>query len=186
MLQNIKDSILYLSLLPLFIISLNASAVTICALNCQGSGDGGSSEPPLPQIIEFKSPDGGSLVLDIDGLIFLDISIFNKLSGLTISTTTPIYNGLSDLSSDIILPEQFELNIIDLSGGGFSLTGGSIEYSLLRNFQNNSLIDLSTPDGIIVMDTNSLFAVPLPASSLLLFSGIVAFFSFGIRKNAVT
>jgi len=181
MFHIIKSSILYASFVVIAAISSNVAAVTICALACPGGG--GNGESSLPQIVEFTSPDGSQLDLDINGLMFLDISLFNNLSGLTISASTSIYNGLSDLPSNIALPEQFELNLIEFSGGSLSLIGGTVEYSILRNFKSNTIMNLSTPDGIIVMDTNSLFAVPLPASLALLISGLAVLLTYGTRKK---
>jgi len=184
MFHIIKSSILYASFVVITAISSNASAITICALSCPGGS--GSGEPSLPKIVEFASPDGSQLDLDINGLMFLDISLFNNLSGLTISASTPIYNGLSELPSNIVLPEQFELNLVEFSGGSLSLIGGTVEYSILRNFQSDTIMNLSTPDGIIVIDTNSLFAVPLPASLALLLSGLAVLLTYGTRKNNLT
>ena len=171
------------SLLFLFTLSNNTTASTICAFNCPTDGGG---EPSLPTISEIISSNGGLLKLDLsNGLIFMDSDIYNNLAGLTISASTPVYQGLAALPSSIILPDQFELGEIGFTSF-FIAEGVGIDYVLLRHFQADMIMDLSTPDGIIVMDTSLLFAspVPVPAAVWLFGSGLIGLAGLARRIKA--
>lgn len=171
---------LFLSALLLF--TANTQATTICALDCPTNGGGGTEPESLPSITEFTSPDGSSLTLDINGIIFLDIDLYDNLVGLTIDELTPIYFGLSELSTTI--PGTLELFTVEFSGGSLEFSGGTIDYSLLRNFQSSTIMNLATPDGIVVMDTDVLFAsvVPVPAAVWLFGSGLIGLVGVARRK----
>ena len=183
MLNVLKNIIIYSSLSLMFTVSTNVAAARICSFDCQ-VGDGGTGDPGLPNVVEFTSLDGSPLNLDIYGLILLDIFLFENLPGITIDELTPVYIGLSELPAHIALPNQFGLSVIEFSDGGASVVGVGIEYVLLRDFQSGTMMHLSTPDGVVVFDTDSIFAVPLPASIVLLLSGLVSLFTFGARKGA--
>ena len=181
MLQNKLNLFLKLSLLILVTASTNSFASTICSFNCPDIGTGGS-DSTLSQIVEITSNDTGNLLIDNDGLIILDSNLFNTLSGLTINSTTPVYQGISQLPSTIILPDTLELSTVSFTGD-FSISGATIDYLLLREFNSISTLDLTTTNGILVMDTSSLFTVPLPGAIILMLSGIIALFAFGTRKR---
>ena len=175
-------STITLSLLFLFTLSSNTTASTICAFNCPTDGAG---EPLLPTISEFIPSNGGLLDLDLtNGLIFMDSDIYNNLAGLTISASTDVYHGLAALPSSIVIPDQFELGQIGFTS--FIAEGVGIDYVLLRQFQVDTVMNLSTPDGIVVMDTSLLFAspVPVPAAVWLFGSGLIGLAGFARRKKA--
>ena len=180
--QEIKQILFYV-LLPLFIFSSEATAITICALDCPASG--GDTDSTSPQIVEFISLDGSRLELEIDGLIFLDRSVFEGLSSLAIAETTTTYDGLDSIPSDITIPDAMELNEVSFTGG-LTLTGGIIDYVLLRQFADDSELVLSATNGIVVLDTDSLFvgAVPLPAAIWLFGSGLLGLIGMARRKGA--
>ena len=180
--KSLTVASLFLSALLVFTASTQAA--TICAVNCPTS-EGGGEPDPLPGITELTSPDGSYLTLDINGIIFLDIDLYNNLAGLTIDELTPIYFGLSELPTTI--PATLELFTAEFSGGGLEFIGSTIDYSLLRNFQSSTIMNLATPDGIVVMDTDELFAstvVPVPAAVWLFGSGLIGLIGVARRKKA--
>ena len=179
MLLRSRKIIIKLSMLVMLAISLNLNASTICSFNCPGTG--GGAEEPLPQILEIFSTDGGGLTLDTNGLIILDVNLFNNLSNLTINSPTPIYQGPSELPSVFALSEELQLNTISYTGEA-SFVGLENDI-LLRQYDLGAILNLTATNGVLVMDTNSLFAVPLPGAIWFLLSGLLSLFTLGIRKK---
>jgi len=180
-------SIRSLGIKTLIVISLtlstNSFAATICTLDCPSTG-GGTTGSTLPQILEIFSTDDSSLLLDTTGLIILDSNIYNNSTNLTIDQTTSIFLGQSALPSTLALPDVLELSIISYSGG-LSITGLDNDYVLLRQFSNNSSLNLSAINGILIMDTSSLTAVPLPGSIILMLSGLTLLVTRMTRRNKI-
>ena len=179
MLIRNRKMFIKLSMLVMLAISLNSNASTICSFNCPGTG--GGPEEPLPQILEIYSTDGSGLTLDTNGLIILDINLFNNLSDLTINSPTPIYQGLSELPSVFALPEELQLNTISYTGEA-SFVGLENDI-LIRQYDIGAILNLTATNGVLVMDTNSLFAVPLPGAIWFLLSGLFSMVALGVRKK---
>lgn len=167
--------------LMFFMFASNTFAGTICISPCLDPATNG--QPALPQILEIFSPDGSPLTLENNGLIILDRNIFDNVSGLMIDTSTPIYNGLGELPGSITIPDILELNTLSYLGGSLTLNGLLSDFVLLRQFDGNSVLNLTATDGVLVLNTNSLFAVPSPASILLMFGGILVMVPFLRRKK---
>ena len=179
MLSRSRSIFIRLALFMMLGISTNSNASTICTINCPDAGGGTGNE--LPQIIEIFSTDGSDLLLDTNGLIILDTNIFSNLSSLTINSLTPVYQGLSELPTNLNLPEILQLNTITYTGGAEFI--GLENDILLRQFDVNTMLNLTASNGILIMDTNSLFAVPLPGAVWFLISGLISLFSLGFKKK---
>lgn len=178
MISKSKNLLIKLITLVVLTISTNSYASTICSLNCPdtGTGTGGT----LPAIFEIFSSDGSDLTLETNGLIILDESIFSDFSNLTINSLTPVYQGLSELPSSFTLPDVYQLNSTSYTGGASFL--GLENDILLRQFDVSTLLDLTASNGILIMDTTSLFAVPLPGAVWLFLSGLISFFYYASKK----
>ena len=92
-----------------------------------------------------------------------------------------MYQGIAELPSNFTLPETLQLNTLSYTGGA-SFTGLESDI-LLRQFNVNAMLDLTASNGILVMDTNSLFAVPLPGAVWFFLSGLIALFSFSLTRQ---
>ena len=166
-------------MLTLLAISSSSYASSICSFNCPDTG--GGTVGALPQIFEIFSNDGSNLSLDTSGLIILDENIFNTFSSLIINSSTPVYQGVDELPAIFTLPEILQLNSIGYTGGA-SFTGLDDDI-LLRQFNVNTVLDLTASNGILVMDTSSLFAVPLPGAVWLFLGGLISLFSFSFKRK---
>jgi hypothetical protein len=130
---------------------------------------GGDNE--LPYILEIIPLDEGHLTLQTSGLIILDADVYNNLNNLNIDAATNVYLGMADLPVDQVLPDILQLNSIAFTGT-LSLTGVANDYILLQQFYGDSTLDLTASGGVLVIDTASLTAVPIPGAALLLLSGM--------------
>jgi hypothetical protein len=163
------------------IVSFSSHAATICAISCPTNSDG-SPDLSLPQITEISSLDGSDLFLENTGLIILDVNIYNNLSNFTIDPSSQIYIGLSSLPASLALPDTLQLFSVQYTGG-LTLTGGAIDYVLLRDYSGDTQLNISATDGVLVMDTNALTAVPAPNAIVLLISGLTFLSAYGRRKK---
>jgi len=168
-------------LLTSLFLSSNSFATTICSSNCPSTG-GSSGGSVLPQILEIFPMDGSDLILDTTGLILLDSNIFNNLANLTINSSTIVYIGESTLPSNLALPDTLELNTLSYTGG-LSITGLANAYVLLQQFNATTSLNLTAANGILVMDTSTLAAVPLPGSIIFMFSGLTLLCARSFKKN---
>ncbi len=168
-------------LLTVLLLSGNSFATTICALDCQsiGGGSGGSS---FPQILEIFPTDGSDLFLETTGLIILDVNVYSNLLDLTINPSSSVYIEQSSLPSGLLLPDILELNTLSYTGG-LSITGLANDYVLLQQFNGTTSLNLTATNGILVMDTSTLAAVPLPGSIIFMFSGITLLLVRSFQKN---
>ena len=183
MFRSINNILKIVLILIVVSISGNSSATTICAFDCPSTG-GGSSGSTLPQITEIFPTDGSDLLLDTTGLIILDSDVYNNLLNLTISPSTSVYIGQNSLPSDKALPDTLELYTISYTGG-LSITGLANDYVLLQYFNGNTSLNLTAANGILVIDVDTLTAVPLPGSLILMFSGFALLFTQIFRKNII-
>ena len=180
--RNIKTlSVLLYLLVTLF--SANSQATTICAINCSTTSDG-SPDPTVPQITEISPLDGSDLFLKNTGLIILDINIFSNLSNLTIDPVSQIYIGLSALPTSLTLPDTLQLFSVQYTGG-LTISGSAIDYVLLREFSGSTVLNISSTLGVLVIDTATLTAVPVPSAIILLISGLSLLLPFGWRKKTI-
>lgn len=175
--NTLANSLLLISLL----LSSNSFATTICAINCPTTG-GGAGGSELPLILEIFPTDGSDLILDTTGLIILDSEIFNNLPNLTINSSTTVYIGESSLPSNLALPDILELNTLFYTGG-LSITGLANDYVLLQQFSGSTDLNLTAANGILILDTSTLTAVPVPGSLLFMFSGITLLLTNVFRKK---
>jgi len=170
-----------LIMLVMLAITSSSYASTICSLNCPDTG--GGTVDTFPQILEIYSTDGSNLSLDTNGIIILDENIFSTFSNLTINSSSPMYQGISELPLNFTLPEILQLNTIGYAGGA-SFIGLETDI-LLRQFEVSSMLNLTASNGILIMDTSLLFAVPLPGTVLLLLSGLILLFSLKYKKAII-
>jgi len=168
-------------LLTSLFLSSNSFATTICSSNCPSTG-GSSGGSVLPQILEIFPIDGSDLILDTTGLILLDSNIFNNLANLTINSSTIVYIGESTLPSNLALPDTLELNTLSYTGG-LSITGLANAYVLLQQFNATTSLNLTAANGILVMDTSTLAAIPLPGSIIFMFSGLTLLCARSFKKT---
>ena len=168
-------------LLTSLFLSSNSFATTICSSNCPSTG-GSSGGSVLPQILEIFPIDGSDLILDTTGLILLDSNIFNNLANLTINSSTIVYIGESTLPSNLALPDTLELNTLSYTGG-LSITGLANADVLLQQFNATTSLNLTAANGILVMDTSTLAAIPLPGSIIFMFSGLTLLCARSFKKN---
>ena len=165
--------------LPLAMWLSTSHAGTICVLNCEPP----PGDPPLPQILEIESLDGGPLTLSNDGLILLDEAVYNG-SNVSINPATNIYFGLDAIPPGNELPETLELNTLSYTVL-LILNGLAADHVLIRKtFNAGSSLDLTATEGVVVLDTQQLFVVPIPPAIVFFVSGLAAcFFSLGERKS---
>jgi len=169
-------------LTALISITGNVNANTICSFGCLPD----PSTPPVETSSSFTEILSlGNSIVDIqnEGLIFLDSFLFDNLASLSIDEATGIYFGLSAYPSAV--PENMEiLTTLGLSDG---LIQGSIgaEYLILREFDNTDSLILAATQGVVVLDTATLFAsaVPIPASIWLFGSGLVVLLGATKKKS---
>ncbi len=159
-----------------------ANAVTICSFSCPSNPADPGAE--LPQLIEFYSLGNLNLAIENDGLIFLDESLFNSLSGLTINAGTTVYASVNDVPGSIFIPDVLQLSDNTVGFGGDAiLTGLAVDYILMADFFASDILNLSSTQGIVLVDAAALTAVPLPAAFWLFVSGMSLL--FGVSRKRV-
>ena len=168
------------TIIVLLIMSSEAYAGTICVGSCPAE-PGPDEGPILPAISEITS--SGNSVLDIqnDGLILLDTYIYDNLT-IDIAASTTIYFGLGALPPGLEIPGDFILNVLGLGNGGSILGSIAADHLLLRQFDNTDQLTLSASQGVVVFDTATLIATPIPAAMWLFGSGLVMLMLSARRK----
>jgi hypothetical protein len=159
-------------LIQLLFIVTQLQAGTICAHSCPPDPTDPSAD--LPVIGEILSLGNVDLLIRNSGIILLDIDLYNNHENLSIEPSSPLYFGLAAVPESLNLPGAFELAQVSIQDGSISLidSGADDVFFLLRQFDNTDQLILSAPYGIIILDTDTLFATPVPASTWLFSSGL--------------
>ncbi len=132
--------------------------------------------PDLGNVSEFISSSTTNLTLSNDGLIILDQSIENMSLDFNIDISTSVYRAITELPDSIVLPNLDNIANTFTVSGDLILSGVSIDFILMRDFNNFSSLSLSSSVGVLILDSTSLSSVPVPGSILMLFSGLFSLF----------
>lgn len=170
--------------LLLMLLSSGVRASTICVYNCPVQVL--PSDPVYTPVSEVYSLGQVDLTLDIGGIIFLDIGLYDTHPALTIDPLVPIYPTLDDARSVIDIPDHLQLfqDNLGLGGPAYINTDAAGVYVFLMDFGPDDTLDLS-PSAIILVDGADLLAVPVPAAFWLFTSGVLGLASFsrrGVRR----
>jgi len=180
-----KNTLRVLFSLLIVLFSSRSHALTICGFGCSPDNYIPGVDPVgAGELISF-----GNSVNDFNlfqGLIILDSEIFNSNPNLTINSGTDIYLGLTEVPSDVVIPEFLQVAVL-LESTDAGLTGlVNFEYMVMRQFDNTDIITISASQGVLVLDVDVLVvsAVPVPAAAWLFCSGLLGLIGMARRKKS--
>ncbi|MES9857503.1 MAG: hypothetical protein ABW166_12970 [Sedimenticola sp.] len=146
-------------------------AGTVCISPCPGGTPPPSGFPA--NLTEVTIEGDGFLEIDFARTLYLDVAVYQShLADFTLfsSDTAIVFDPIPE---DYSFPSYSELTTLGLNGVTFADIGIGSD-AIIRNMNFTGEIRFHAAGDILVTDTSSLIATPIPASLLMFMSGVAA------------